>query len=487
MQQGRLSRRAVVRLFSWTSTAALLGCGSGGGGDGTGRKVIVLGGGLAGLSAAWELQKLGFEVTVLEGQKRVGGRVWTVREGFEDGQFAEIGAVRIPDSHERTLAYCEELGLELTEFPDGEPLYFIDGKRFMHAEGEPWPLEGLNDTELNAGLGDLWGEYIASQFEAFGDPRDGSFPKPGIVEMWDDVVYSDYLKQRGASDKFLELYAADNGTEVFTIGTLAWMVAEVADKDWLATYHIRGGNDLLPKGVAEQVGMENILLEHKVVEIHHSEGSVRVVAEHDGEEVAFSADFCVCTLPFTLLRDVAISPPFPDDKMETIQGLFMMNAGRGYVQTKTQFWKDEGIGGLKIAKTDLPVERLWDLSGVQEPGSEKGLFVSYTQNENADAYCEIAKEDREAFTLDHIEKFYPQIKEQKLAFFHYCWKEDPWAKGAWTDFLPGQWWMTEVARRPEGRVHFAGEHTSVWAGWMQGAIESAQRAAEEIAARVEAT
>jgi len=485
-----------MALFSWTGTSALLGCNSKGGpadetGDtgGTGstgdtgdigRSVLVLGAGLAGLSAAYELQKLGYEVTILEGRERVGGRVWTLREGFADGHFAEIGAVRIPDVHEHTLGYVEALGLELDTYPDGEPLYFIDGQRFMHTAGEPWPLQGLNAAEMDSGLGDLWEKYVVSSFTEFGNPRDGTFPLPGVIAKYDGQIYTDFLRERGASEAFLPLYASDNGSEVFTIGTLAWMAAEVADQDWNKTFHIRGGNDQLPKRLAEEVGADKILLAHKVVRIEHTESSVTVTAEHDGAEQRFEADHLVCTLPFTLLRDVAISPEFPQDKMDTIRGLFMMNAGRGYIQTSSRFWEKEGIGGLKIAKTDTPVERLWDLSHVQSGDSEKGMIVSYTQNKNADAYCEISPEAREGYTLDHIEAFYPEIKAEKLAFFHYCWKEDPWVLGAWTDFLPGQWWMVDAAKRAEGRVHFAGEHTSVWAGWMQGAIESGKRTVQEI-------
>lgn len=478
MKRAPLSRRGVMALFSWTGTAALLGCGkevSSGGGS-----VLVLGAGLAGLSAAYELKKLGYSVKVLEGRERVGGRVWTVRDGFADGQLAEIGAVRIPDVHEHTLGYVEELGLELTSFPDGESLYFVGGERFMHVEGEPWPLPGLNATEANTGLGDLWGEYIASSFDEFGDPREGAAPSPDVVAQYDGQIYVDFLRERGASEAFLPLYAADNGAEVYTIGTLAWMVAEVADKDWVETFHIRGGNDQLPNRLAEEVGADDILLGHRVVHIQHTPSAVLVTTEHDGVEHRFAADHLVCTLPFTTLRDVAISPEFAPDKMDAIRGMFMMNAARGYIQTSTRFWEKEGIGGLKIAKTDTPAERLWDLSHVQTGASTKGLIVSYTQDKNADAYCGLSPESRESYTLDHIEAFFPEIKAETLAFFHYCWKEDPWAKGAWTDFLPGQWWMTEVARRPEGRVHFAGEHTSAWAGWMQGAIESGKRAVQEI-------
>ena len=460
---------------------AAIGCAGGDEGEGAGKRVLVLGGGLAGLSAAYELQKAGYEVTILEGRERIGGRVYTVREGFEDGHYADVGAVRIPDVHERTLAYCEELGLELGEWPGGEAVYYLDGQRFMHMEGQPWPVMGLHAHEAEKGLG-LWSEYIAATFPEFGDPRDGSFPRPGIVEKYDGMVYTDFLRERGASEAWLKLYGADNGSEISTIGTLAWMGAEVADQNWDRTFHIKGGCDLLPKGLAERIGAEAIVLGAKVVKIERGDDGVAVTYEKDGAEVRAEADHLVCAIPFTTLRDVAVEPAFPADKAKAIAELFLMNAGRGYMQTKSRFWEKEGIGGLKLAKTDTRVERIWDLSPFM--AGEKGMIVSYTQNHNADAYCQVPIAEREAYTTATVKEFFPEIEGELLHFFHYCWKEDPWAKGAWTDILPGQWWLVAVSRRAEGRVHFAGEHTSAWAGWMQGAIESGQRVAAEIMAEV---
>lgn len=480
MQQPRISRRRLAGLFVWAGAAhALPACGQAAASD---KRVLVLGAGLAGLSAAWELQQLGYEVTVIEGRDRVGGRVWTLREGLEQGQFAEIGAVRIPDVHERTLDYCEMLGLELDEYKDGEPLYYIDGKRFMHAAGEPWPLDGLNDDELELSLGDYWTREIYATFTEFGDPRMNGFPKPGIVEEYDGMVYADFLRMRGTSETYLKLYGADNGSEISTIGTLAWMGAEVADQAWGATYHIRGGNDQLPKRLAEEVGEGNIRLGSKVTKIAHDDAGVTVTFVGPDGETSLSADYLVCAIPFTTLRDVAIEPEFSADKTKAIKELFLMNAGRGYIQTRTRFWEKEGIGGLKIAKTDGPAERIWNLSDVQPAGTTMGVIQSYTQNHNADAYCAIAPEEREEFCLSAVEKFFPEIRDEKVVFFHFCWSDDPWSKGAWTDTLPNQWWIVEATRKPEGRVVFAGEHTSGWAGWMQGAIESGQRAADEIAA-----
>lgn len=464
----------------WVGAAhALPGCGGGESGE---RRVLVLGAGLAGLSAAWELQQLGYEVTILEARERIGGRVWTRREGFEDGQYAEIGAVRVPDVHELTLDYCEKLGLELDEIPDGDALYYLDGKSFRHVDGEPWMLDGLNADEASASLGDLWERYIADVFDEFGDPRAGTFPRAGIVDTYDPMVYVDFLRQRGASEAFLKLYAADNGAEVSTIGTLAWMGAEVADQAWGKTYHIRGGNDQLPLRIAEEIGEENILLQSVVTKIEHTPSGVTVTFERDGAEESLSADYLVCAIPFTILRDVTITPALSADKTRAIKELFMMNAGRGYIQTNTRFWEAEGIGGLKIAKTDTAAERIWNLSDVMPAGSARGMLVSYTQEANADAYADVPRADREGYTLDLVEQFFPEIKAEKVAFFEYVWSDDPWVKGAWTDILPNQWWIVDAARKAEGRVVFAGEHTSVWAGWMQGAIESGQRAADEIVA-----
>lgn len=467
-----------MALFSWTGTAALLGCGTESD-AGDGQHVLILGAGLSGLCAAYELQKAGYTVTLLEGRDRIGGRVWTVREGFQDGQFAEIGAARIASTHRNVIAYAEELDLELTEVPGGDPLYFIGGQRFMKKEGEAWPIDGLKDNEKTASLYELWTMYIQPRFAEFGNLDNGEFAADA-VKQYDGMTWIDYVREQGASEAFLPLYAADNGNEVYTIGALAWMMAEVIDKDWDQTYHIRYGNDQLPKRLAEEVGMDNILLGHKVTRIEHGDTSVTVTATVAGKSVSFTADRVVCTLPFPLLRDVKVEPAFPDDKTECINTHQLMNAGRAYLQTKTRFWKDENIGGLRFVITDTPIERLWDLSEVQEPGSEKGMFLSYTMNKNAEAYCKETMAERQEYSLAHFEKFFPQIRDETVAFFHHCWAEDPWVKGAWTDTLPNKWWTFAVARRPEGRIHFAGEHTSAWAGWMEGALDSGRRAAKEI-------
>ncbi|MEZ4448798.1 MAG: FAD-dependent oxidoreductase [Nannocystaceae bacterium] len=481
MDDGRLSRRAMMRLFSWSSLATLLGC-TGGSGSGEGKRVLVLGAGVAGLSAAYELKKAGFEVTVLEGRERVGGRVYTLRDGFDEGGLAEIGAIRVGSTHVGVLEYADELGLELDQFGDGEPLYYLEGSRFKYEEGVPWPIADMRDDEKTRSLDDLTGEYVYGNIEEFGDPVDGVFPA-GVEEKYDALTYAEYLQGRGASDGYLKVYAADQGVEIYTIGALAWMMAEAIDYDWVETYHIKGGNDGLPRRLAEEVGEDNVLLAHKVVKIDTSAGTeVTVTAEHDGAEVELTADYVVCALPFTLLRDVAVEPAFPDDKKKAIDEAYLINAGRGCFQVSERFWEAEGIGGRQIAKTDTPIERFWDLSTFQ-PTTTRGMIINYTQGAMADAYGDVAEGDRQEYLLGYTDQFFPELRDRTVAFKSHVWRDDPWARGAWTDFQPNQWWSFAVRGRPEGRIHFAGEHTSAWAGWMEGGVESGKRAAAEIVDR----
>ena len=439
--------------------------------------VIVLGGGVAGLSAAWELAQKGYSVVVLEAQQRVGGRVQSKSDGFEGGQYIEVGAARIPDVHEHTLEYVEKLGLELHEIESGDPLYYLKGNRFMHTEGMAWPLD-LTEEEQAEGLG-MWGSYIAGAFEDFGNPRDGTFPKADAFTTWDPVPYTDFVRARGASEDWILLYTADNGSEISKIGTLAWMAAEVADQNWDKTYKVKGGNDQIPKGIAAELG-DAVWLGSVVKKIATADDRVTITVEVAGVSQELTASRCICALPFTILRDIEITPALAEDKTRCINELFMMGSSRGFFQTKTRFWKDEGIGGLKIAKTDTAAERLWDLSIGQD--GENGMFMVYTQHENAIALAAVPEGDRQEHLLGLVEDFFPQIRDELVHFDQKIWADDPYVKGAWADILPDQGWMFTVVGRAEGRIHFCGEHTSIWAGWMQGAIESAKRAVAEVVA-----
>ncbi len=439
------------------------------------KKIIIIGAGLAGLSAAYELEKAGHRVVVLEAQERAGGRVHTVRDPFDGDLYAELGAVRVADVHFHVLRYIEEFDLPIIEFGSGDPVYFLKGQRFMHTQDSPWPLE-LTEAEQEKGLG-MWSDYIAAYFPDIGDPLAGNWP-PSSALKYDDMTMAEYLASKGASDDFLRLYKTDNGTEVDSYAALAWMAAEVVDQDWGTTYAIVGGNDALPRAFANSLGGA-IEYGAEAVRIDHDGLGVTVTFVQNGEEREVDGDYLVLAIPFPIVNEIDIVPPFADDKMEVIEELKMSPVTRVWVQTATKFWQAEGIGGLKVAKTDTGVETLWDVSSVQ--AGERGLLMAYMQDQNALNMAMHPEDMRGSVALNEMSAFFPDINNHAEATYQYAWQENPYARGAWAAMRPGMTAkLAPIVARPEGRVHFAGEHTSVWIGWMQGALDSGIRVADEI-------
>src|SRR5215471_9299387 len=168
------------------------------------KKVLVVGAGLAGLVAGYELTRAGHDVTILEAQLRPGGRVQTLREPFSDGLYAEAGAARIPDNHDVTLRYVHQFKLPLVPFyPAGARMYSISGKRIRtRTDGEfdlhdcPLPLR---DDERVDGLWPLLEKYIKGALAELGDPWNIDFGS-ATARKFDAVPFNVYLREQGASD-----------------------------------------------------------------------------------------------------------------------------------------------------------------------------------------------------------------------------------------------------------------------------------------------
>jgi monoamine oxidase len=449
----------------------------------SGTEVVVLGAGLAGLAAAWNLKQQGYSVRVFEAQDIPGGRVKTIRAPFKNGGYAEAGAVRIPNNHRYLMKYIRLMGLEsklVAYEDDGKHLWYLQGKRFTTPQGE-WPLAGLKPEE-KANPFAMLGRYWGPGFQAVGDPTQQEFPTAAALTL-DSYRLAEFFRKNGASEAWLKLFFASEGT-IGRVNTLAITALEGApnDGEHTHTYGLVGGNDQLPKALAGAL-RERVVYNSPVVRLTQRSDGVTVTVRNRAGLQEVRADRCICALPFPLLRQIEIAPAFSDLKMKAIAGYELAPISRVYLQTKSRFWRNDplgALGGLNLVGTDTPAERIWNTSQLQ-PDPVLGMLQTYMFDENALAFSRISPDQRVAASIQAVTKFLPDLAGQVLAAYSKVWHEDPWQKGAFAFLKPQEFaWMWPAARRAEGRVHFAGEHTSAWGAYQNGALESAERCVAEV-------
>lgn len=443
--------------------------------QGPAKRVLIVGAGLAGLTAAYELSEAGHDVTILEARTRPGGRVRTLRAPFADGLHAELGAARIPDNHTWTLKYVRDFGLELAPFyPDnGNFTTFLRNSRVAIPPGESADLSDLpvelTEAEREGGLDGLFGR-------AFGDVVDQAEAQadwpPEALAPYDDMTIREFLARRGLSPDVYEalgatMAARHSALEVFRL---------IRSGHGSAVMHrIAGGSDLLPLAFAARLA-DRIRYGTPVVRLEQDGAGVRAICQHLGRLLAVEADKMICTIPFTVLRHLEIAPRFSAVKHQAIQEMGYGSLSRVTFQVRRRYWLDQGDNGF--AHTDTPGE-IWDASFGQ-PGT-RGLLQLYLQGPSS-AYASImTEEERIRYAIEQVEPVFPGLREVLEGAASHCWDNDPWTRGATRLMYPGQvaTFHPHVAA-PEGHIHFAGEHTSLWYAWMNGAIESGSRAAREV-------
>jgi monoamine oxidase len=445
------------------------------------KKVIIIGAGLAGLSAAFELTRAGHDVTVLEARTRPGGRVHTLRDDFADGLYAEAGAARIPNHHHFTLKYAELFGLMLDPFlpPDVPTVYHVRGQRIKVVPGREvdWPYK-LTPEERKLGLSGLRQKYVRSMLGELGDAADPGWPPPDALLKYDQMNRSDFWRSRGASSEavaLLSLGGIDDRAETWS--ALFMLRNQVLNQKLTRYFKIRGGTDLLPKAFAARLA-EKVRYGAPAVRIERSSQGVKVVFLRAGSHHTATADYLICAVPFTVQKNIEVYPAFSVEKQRAIEQLPYLSVSKIFLQSRKRFWVGEGLNGF--ATTDLPVGQVWDTTYGQ-PGT-RGILQAFPISLHSRRVTGMPEKERVSHALEQVEAIYPGMRENFEGGVSKCWDEDEWARGGTAFYKPGQFGslLPHVAR-PEGRVHFAGEHTSVWIdGWMQGALESGDRVAREV-------
>lgn len=445
------------------------------------KKVIVVGAGLAGLAAARELRNAGHKVIILEARNRTGGRVSTIREPFAEGLYAEEGAAAFSDSYSEALKLIKEFKLEKIPWtmPEEAIVYHLNGKRIIAKPGETveWPYD-LKPGEQGQDPFALVKKYIIDTL-----PKETGMPdlwdKEPVVKF-DKISLGEYLRKQGASEGAVKL-----------LQNTMWFAAMPEETSGLSMamsdfglfmggmpFILKGGNDVLPKKMAQQM-KEDLRYNTQVLSIKDSGEGVTIAAVENGESKTYEGDEVIVALPLKVLQNVTFEPKLSTARLKAIEEMPVMELTRVFLEVDEPFWKKEGIAGA--AFTDLPVMQVNAYENAKDMENGNAMLESYAAGERAVELGEMEENNAIEQQLEEMEKVHPGVKEHFTGGYVKAWGKDPYAMGGPSWPAPGDVtaYLNDL-RAPQGRVHFAGEYTSILRSTMEGALRSGLRAAREV-------
>lgn len=467
-------------------------------GDPKGASVLILGAGVAGMTAALELSRAGYKVQVLEYNDRVGGRSWTLRGGdtftelggatqqcqFAPGNYINPGPWRIPWHHHGLIHYCHEFGVALEPFMQvNYNAYIHDTKqfggkpqRFRHIQADYYGhvSELLSKAVSKGALSDTVtkedGEILLESLRSWG-ALDKNFRYVKGRESsnrrgWDKEPGGGLSAEPIPSDPMSTETVLRSGMWRTLGGNLTW------DHEF-AIFQPVGGMEMVAKGFERAVG-HLVRLNSKVTAIQQDEKgvTVRFVDTKTSAQLAASADYCICTIPLPILAQIEMN--VGGELSAAISAVPYTTSVKVGLEFKRRFWEqdDQIYGGITV--TDLPI------SQISYPSSKYGdrgpgvLLGAYTGGATGFELTALSPAERVARVLEWGSQIHPQYKAEFMNGVAVGWHRVPWVLGCF-----GQWSQEARAQhyknlcQMDGRIMLAGEHASYYGGWQEGGITSA--------------
>jgi monoamine oxidase len=479
------SRRRFLREGS-AAAAGLLLAGCAGtlqlASSGSDEEVVIVGAGIAGLTAAWRLHQSGVRVRIIEAQNRIGGRMFSLRGFFPDAQVIELGGELIDSNHVRIRALATEMGLALDDLQEPNPpvkseLWWSDGRAVSEAEmiREFVPVAAAIQRDL-ATLGD----------------GDITYGAPQNAQVLDALTVSQWLDRndvRGWLRKLIDVaYTTEMGLEcdqqsalnlITFIGTKPDEFRIFGESD--ERYHVRGGNDSIPRALAARLSaaIETDTALEAITQ--RANGDFVLSLKQGTASRQLRASHVLLAIPFTTLRQVRIDVPLPAVKLRAIHELRYGTNAKLMIGFDQRIWHDRyHYNGSVYA--DLPFQTTWETTRKQAGAG--GVLVNFVGGRHG---LEIGQgsaktqADKAARELDAI---FPGIAATRdgAREVRMHWPTFPWTQGSYACFGPGDWTTVRGAMGEiVGRLFFAGEHCAFdTQGFMEGGCESGETAAAAI-------
>jgi monoamine oxidase len=426
--------------------------------------------------------------TIFEGSPRVGGRCWTERNAYADGQIAERGGELIDTTHEDIRALAQDFGLALDDLLEAEPagsqsLAFFDGSAYTAADVDRdfallLPRLTADAKTLGDGL-PTYRQHTATQREL------------------DRMSAAQWIASRvagGAQSRFGQLLVNAYGEElggdpheISAVTVVSLLAGSPTDRfspyeESDQRFHIRGGNDQLVTRLAATVDGQVATGSRLVGLARHPDGRYRLTIVRDAAEREEVADRVILALPFPLLRVVDLRRAgFSARKLRSINELGMGRNTKLQLQFGQRFWLRENCNGeYRLQGT---FQTTWDVTRAQPGGAGILNFFSGGAAAVAAGQGDLAERARES--LRELTRYRPGIEQHwNGRAIRNAWDRNPWSLGSYALVGPGQYTsFYGVEGEREGNVYFAGEHTSAESqGYLDGAVETGKRAAAEVLA-----